>query len=268
MSVVLVTGAGSGFGEAIALAFAGAGHQVIATMREPNRAPAALRSMARIELAPLDVTDPGSREAAIASALARHDRIDVLVNNAGIAPAASLEDTPDTLLRLVFETNYFGPVDLMRRLLPAMRAQNGGRIVNVSAAGAIMTTPLLNAYCASKHALDSTGAALDIEARSFGVRVVSVLPGPFRTAIAEKSPAVETSSPYRSVAEALRRTRMNGQPPSDDLQSVTTAVLEAASAARPRVRYLVPGALAGQIAAAVVELERVHYFEVARARLG
>src|SRR5262249_5416411 len=233
MAVVLVTGCSSGFGEAIALGFVRRGDAVVATMRHPHQPPAnlaaeAARTGTRLQLAPLDVTDAGSRLGAVKEALDRHGRIDVLVNNAGVACSGSLEDTSLEVLRLVFETNFFGPHEMMRLVLPVMRSQGAGRIVNVTAIGAIFATPLYDAYCASKHAMDSISAGADIDVRGFGVRVVSVLPGQFRTAIGEKRLASATSPAYETVAGAMakaREARARGVP--SDLSPVADARSEA-----------------------------------------
>ncbi len=267
MAVVMVTGASSGFGEAIALGMMAAGHQVHATMRDPAKAPASLRDVVGhgLQLGRLDVTDAGSREQALDQLLARFGRLDVLVNNAGIAPMSSFEDASDAFLRDVFETNYFGPCALTRLALPILRAQGGGRIVNMSAIGAILTTPLMNAYCASKHALDSTSAALDIEARPFGVRVASVLPGRFATAIMSKSPTVEVSAPYAGLAEHMLKSRAAAPPPPSDLTPVVEATMRAAFDPDPLPRYLVPLGLAETLVPIMPELERLHAFEAQRA---
>ena len=270
MSAIMVTGASSGFGEAIALGLLDAGHQIYATMRNPARAPQALAARAGPDFAlgQLDVVDRASREAAIAAMLARFGRIDILINNAGIAPMSSFEDATDAFLRNVFETNFFGPSALTRLVLPLMRAQGGGRIVNMSAIGAILTTPLMNAYCASKHALDSASAALDIEARPFGVRVASVLPGRFATAINAKSPTIEVSQPYLPMFEQMQRTRDSSPPPPSDLSPVVAATLRAAFDPDPLPRYLVELGLARELIGIIPELERLHVFEAGRAGAG
>lgn len=126
MAVVLVTGCSSGFGEAIALGFIRRGDTVVATMRKPDEAPASLRAAisearGQIEIIPLDVTSVESRASAVKNLMDRHGRLDVLVNNAGVACTGSLEDTSLEQLRLVFETNFFGPHEMMRLALPIMR---------------------------------------------------------------------------------------------------------------------------------------------------
>ncbi len=270
MSTVLITGASSGFGEAIAHAFLDAGHSVVATMRDPAKAPVALKARIgpQLSISQLDVVDPDARRRAVADFMNTHSRLDVLINNAGIAPRTGLEDTPNDLLRQVFETNYFGPCELMRLVLPIMREQGGGRIVNMSAIGAILTTPLMNAYCSSKHALDSTSAALDLEVRPFGIRVTSVLPGRYATALGAKSPQPPTSAPYIPMRDYMDRGRAAAGPAPTDLTPVTEATLKAATDPDPLSRYLVTGGLASTLVDILPELERLHEFEARRAGVG
>lgn len=240
------------------MAFARRDDIVIATMRDPDAAPAALETFENVEIMPLDVTDAASRQAALDHVLRRHGRIDTLVNNAGIAASASIEDTPEDVSRQIFETNYFGPVALMRAILPILRSQGGGRIVNVTAIGAILCTPLLGVYCASKHALDCAAAALDIEGRPFGVRVPSVLPGQFKTPIMDKAIAIITER-YRGIADALQAAR--AQRAADvlaDLSPVADAVIAAATDPQPKARYLAGVGLAREIEPSIAELERLH----------
>jgi NAD(P)-dependent dehydrogenase (short-subunit alcohol dehydrogenase family) len=126
--VALVTGCSSGFGEAIAIAFAQRGYQVVATMRKRESAPPSLKALAEkksadIVIAPLDVTNKMMRKDAIDLAIQRFGRIDVLINNAGITARGAIEDTPEDLWRAIFETNLFGPLELIRLVLPVMRQQ-------------------------------------------------------------------------------------------------------------------------------------------------
>jgi NAD(P)-dependent dehydrogenase (short-subunit alcohol dehydrogenase family) len=273
MAVVLVTGCSSGFGEAIALGFLRKGDTVVASMRRPETAPPGLKGDAgkygsRLQTIQLDVVDPNSREAAVKTVVARNGRIDVLVNNAGVACSGSLEDTPLDLLRTVFETNFFGPHEMMRLVLPIMRKQGAGRIVNVTAIGAIFATPLYNAYCASKHAMDSISAGADIDTRRFGVRVVSVLPGQFKTAIAGKRLMSETSAAYEAISNAMAKARE--QRAGDvlaDLSPVVDAVMDAAAHPDPKPRYVVGKGMAEMLVPVVAELEKLHRFDLQRAGL-
>jgi NAD(P)-dependent dehydrogenase (short-subunit alcohol dehydrogenase family) len=273
MAVVLITGCSSGFGESIALGFLRRGDTVVATMRRPDTAPASLKAAAarhgsRLQMIRLDVTDAGSRAAAVTESLSRNGRVDVLINNAGVGCSGSLEDTPPELLRLVFDTNFFGPCEMMRLVLPIMRKQGGGRIVNITAIGAIFATPLFDAYCASKHALDSVSAGADIAARGFGVRVVSVLPGQFKTAIGEKRLASETSPAYEPVATAMAKARASrAGDVLTDHSPVVNAVIEAAAHPDPKTRYVVGKGMAEMLGPVVDELEKLQAFDLQRAGL-
>ena len=270
MAVVLVTGCSSGFGEAAAFRLAEIGHQVFATLRRPEAATPRLRDHSNVRLHALDVTDPAARDRSLEAVVAQFGRLDVLINNAGVAFSASIEDSSEARTRALFETNFFGPLALMRSALTLMRAQGGGgRIVNVTAIGAIFATPLLGIYCASKHALDGATGAMDIEARPFGVRVVSVLPGPFKTAIAEKSPPPEITDGYVAIAEAMGRAR--AARPEDllsDLTPVVDAVVAAAFDDDPKPRYLVGRGLTTELQHSLVEFERLQRFDLVRAGLG
>jgi len=212
-------------------------------MRRPESAPEGLKALAadksaNVLIAPLDITNAASRGKAIDLAIQRFGRIDVLVNNAGITARGAIEDTPEELWRAIFETNLFGPIELIRLVLPLMRQQGGGRIINVTSVAALLKTPLLSAYGASKHALDTATAALDIETRSFGVRAACLMPGPFKTALPQNSLDRAPSPPYaainRSFAEKFDA--MEAKAP-EDLSPVVDAVLAAATDADPAIRY-------------------------------
>ena len=243
MPVALVTGCSSGFGEAIAVAFAQRGYQVVATMRKPGSAPPSLKALAAeksavVVIAPLDVTNPVMRKATIDLAIQRFGRIDVLINNAGITARGAFEDTPEDLWRAIFETNLFGPLELIRLVLPVMRQQGAGRIINVTSVAAVLKTPLLAAYAASKHALDTASAALDIETRSFGVRVACLMPGPFKTSLPQNSLDRDASLPYAAISKRFSATFdiMEAKAP-EDLTPVVNAALAAATDPDPAIRY-------------------------------
>jgi NAD(P)-dependent dehydrogenase (short-subunit alcohol dehydrogenase family) len=266
MPVALITGCSSGFGEAMALAFAERGYQVVATMRRPEFAPESLKALAAAKagdvlLAPLDVTDAEMRKSIVDFTISRFGRLDLLINNAGVGARGSFEDTPDSQWRTMFETNLFGPLDLIRLALPIMRAQGEGRIINVTSVAAIMKTPFMSAYCASKHALDAATAAMNIETRSFGVRVVSVMPGPFKTALPQKSLDREASAPYAAIAANFDRNfdGLEGKAP-DDVSPVVTAALAAATDVDPKLRYTAgtePVHILPPILAALAPLEKI-----------
>jgi NAD(P)-dependent dehydrogenase (short-subunit alcohol dehydrogenase family) len=266
MPVALITGCSSGFGEAIALAFAGRGYRVMATMRNPETASDRLKALAAAKpgdflLAPLDVTVEGARTAIVDHAVSSFGRIDVLINNAGVGARGSIEDTPDSQWRTMFDTNLFGPLELIRLILPVMRSQGGGRIVNVTSVAAFLKTPFMAAYCASKHAFDTATAALDVETRSFGVRVVSVVPGPFKTDLPQKSLDRAASAPYAAIA-AHFNAHFDGLEAraSDDLTPVVNAALAAATDPDPMLRNLAGTevvAVLPPILAALAPLEKI-----------
>jgi NAD(P)-dependent dehydrogenase (short-subunit alcohol dehydrogenase family) len=184
--VVLITGTSSGIGREAVGHLARAGCLVVATARDPGRI-ADLAQPGRVETLALDVADAGSRAAAIQEVLARHGRIDALVNNAGYGAILAVEDTTADQLRAIHETNVVGPHELARLVLPGMRRQGSGRIVNVSSIAGHVAVPLLGAYCSSKFALRALTEAMDNEVRRFGVRAVLVEPGVIRTGFGKRS---------------------------------------------------------------------------------
>jgi NAD(P)-dependent dehydrogenase (short-subunit alcohol dehydrogenase family) len=258
MAVVLITGCSSGFGLEFALAFARRGDRVLATMRVSARAVDLETRLAaeglQAEVHELDVTSTDSIEAVVRTT----GRIDVLVNNAGIGAVGALETIADHTLREVFETNVFGALNVTRAVLPKMRAQGAGRVVFVSAIGAILNTAYLGAYCASKHAVDCISATLDIETRPFGIRVSSVLPSAFNTGMSGNL-RLEPGGPYGEAAEryyAGLKARIEGGP--RDLSPVANAVVEAATSPQPRQRYLVAPHLSGVLGPVLEGLEQLH----------
>lgn len=221
MASVLITGTSSGIGLATALAFGRAGHRVNATMRDPSRAPE-LAQVAGTERLPVTVSamDVDS-DASVAEAVERITReggpIDVLVNNAGIERAGSVEELPLAEFRAVMETNYFGAIRCIQAVLPTMRRHRGGCIVNLSSvSGRIANSPLAP-YTASKFALEALSESLAQEVKPFNIRVAIVEPGIIDTPMARRigTPQAAWAYPQRDrfagmFAAALR----NPTPPS------------------------------------------------------
>ena len=173
---VLITGTSSGYGKAMAEFFHGRGWNVVATMRRPD--PGVFAAPAeRLKVLPLDVTDPGSIDAAIARGAEAFGAIDVFVNNAGIGLASAVEATPDRIVREIFETNTFGVIGACRAVIPHMRRQGGGVIVNVTSSTCIGPMPLAAVYAASKCAVEGFTEALSHELVAFGIKARLVEPG-------------------------------------------------------------------------------------------
>jgi NAD(P)-dependent dehydrogenase (short-subunit alcohol dehydrogenase family) len=180
--VWLITGCSAGFGREIALAALAAGDRVVATARRPGALTDLVeRGGDRLRTAALDVTDPATVEAAVATALEAFGRIDVLVNNAGNGSVGAVEEFTMDELRELMEVMFFGAVATTKAVLPHMRARRSGAIVMMSSMGGQVSPPGFGAYCAAKFALEGLTDALRAEVAPFGVRVMSVEPGAFRT---------------------------------------------------------------------------------------
>jgi NAD(P)-dependent dehydrogenase (short-subunit alcohol dehydrogenase family) len=177
-----ITGASSGFGHAFAIYALSKGHNVVATARNIARLEGLSRQAPdRVLVRALDVTRPADASAAVAAAVVRFGRIDVLVNNAGFGIVGAVEETPEAELRALMETNFFGAVGVTQAALPTLRAQRAGAIVNISSMGGQMSFPGFGAYSASKFALEGLSEALAQELKPLGVKVLIVEPGAFRT---------------------------------------------------------------------------------------
>jgi NAD(P)-dependent dehydrogenase (short-subunit alcohol dehydrogenase family) len=202
--VWLITGASSGFGLAIAQAALARGDRVVATSRRVEAID--LEEGDRVARVPLDVTDADQRVAAVDETLGRFGRIDVLVNNAGRTQVGAVEETTDDELRDLFELHFFAPAALTRAVLPQMRSQGGGAIVQMSSVGGQVTAAGFSAYCATKFALEGLTETLQEEVAPFGIRTLIVEPGAFRTGLFRPGAAYE-SSEMEEYAEIVGPTR-------------------------------------------------------------
>ena len=211
-----ITGTSSGFGRAFAEHALARGHRVVATARRVETlAELVAQAPDRVLALALDVDVAGAAEAAIAAAVARFGRIDVLVNNAGYGVVGALEETPDAELRAIFDTNFFGAMAVTRAALPVLREQRGGAIVNISSLGGQLSFAGFSAYSATKFALEGASEALAQEMAPFGVKVLVVEPGQFRTNLAgtgmRHMPALQAYAPVvgatREFAHAMHETQ-------------------------------------------------------------
>lgn len=233
---VLITGASSGIGRATAELLASRGYRVFGTSRRPQSV-----TVDTFTLLPLDVRSPESIRTCVDAVIERAGRIDVLINNAGyIGPAAASEELSLEQMRAIFETNFFGAVAMVNAVLPWMRRQRQGWIVNVSSVGGRMGFPFFSAYVSSKHALEGYTECLRYEVSPFNIRVVLIEPGFIRSKIAESiekpERALAAYAPYRTFMSKLDRYFLKHGRHSD---LVACAIARALESDRPRLRYLV-----------------------------
>jgi len=245
MRTALITGTSSGFGLLATVELARRGWRVFATMRDLDRkGPLAAAIDAagvrdRVHVLRLDVTDPASlREAAAAMLLETGGRLDAVVHNAGVAAGGAFEDLPDTDVRRVLETNFFGVLELTRALLPTFRAQRAGRILIVSSESVFMGQPANSIYCASKWAIEGWAEAICHELEPFGIEVVLVEPGPYMTGIWKNSARISPDgSPYRQwVQYVFRAGEAHLAKRGGDAQVVATAIADILDAPKPALR--------------------------------
>jgi NAD(P)-dependent dehydrogenase (short-subunit alcohol dehydrogenase family) len=248
MPSVLITGCSTGFGLDAAVAAAQRGWRVFATMRNVAKrdaldaATTAAGVGPLVEVLPLDVTDDESVAQCVKEVLARTGgTLDGVVNNAGVSLGGVFEDVPDEAIRGVFETNLFGVMRVTRAVLPAMRAQGHGRIVVVSSTAAFWGAPAMSAYHGSKWAVEGWAESLSHEVSLFGIDVVLVEPGAYKTAIWDSSPRViPPDSPYARFAEPLQRfVDETMVPHARDPREVADVIVKALEVRRPRLRYAV-----------------------------
>jgi NAD(P)-dependent dehydrogenase (short-subunit alcohol dehydrogenase family) len=275
MAVVLITGCSSGFGLLSALTFARKGDTVFASLRNLARAgdleKAAQAENLKIELVQLDVTDEESVKQAVRQVKAAAGRIDVLVNNAGIAAHGPIEETDDAEVREIFDTNLFGALNTIRHVAPIMREQKAGTIVNVSSLAGRVPPPYGGVYSASKFALEAASEALYFELHPFGVRVLLIEPGGFETNIentrrvarrfTEGSPYADLERRFEAALTKLPAAGVRG-----DAQEVAQKIYDAVNDKEPKLRYLV-GQDAESIGALKKQLDDAQFEQTMRQAL-
>jgi NAD(P)-dependent dehydrogenase (short-subunit alcohol dehydrogenase family) len=239
--VALITGCSSGFGLLTAQELAAAGFLVFPSMRDLTKR---RKELDGFEVLELDVTKPETMRTAVETVVRKAGRIDVLVNNAGMGIGGFFEDSTDEEIRRQFETNFFGLVEMTRQVLPIMRVQGGGRIINVSSIGGLVGSPVIAAYVATKHAVEGFSESLAIEVAAFGIRIVLIEPGMYRTEIFGSNRrmaqnAHHPDSPYLKMTVALEG-KINAMltKSRSDPAEVARAIRKAATAKNPKARYL------------------------------
>ena len=241
-AVAIVTGASSGIGRATAEALANAGFTVFGTSRKPiNNGPQGVTMLAA------DVTKEASVKALVDEVMAKTGRIDLLVNNAGLGLVGATEESSMAQAQALFDVNVFGVMRVTNAVLPIMRQQKKGRIINMSSVLGLVPSPYNGLYSSTKHAIEGYSESLDHELRTLGIRVVLVEPGGTRTSFEENVTKADNTMAIYDEARArtevlLRKIVEAGDPP----EVVASAVVKAATVTAPKRRYTA-GKQAGQV---------------------
>jgi NAD(P)-dependent dehydrogenase (short-subunit alcohol dehydrogenase family) len=248
--VAVITGSSSGIGLLTAIEFAQHGYIVVATMRDLSRstkleeAAQAAGVREQIDFRRVDVTEFDSLPGLVEDIVRDHARIDVLVNNAGFSVAGFAEDMSLDEIRHQFETNFFGAVAMSKAAIPVMRRQKSGHIIQVASVAGRVGTPLLSAYCSSKHALEGWSESLRIETHALGIRVVLVEPGAFDTDIWTRNVsiakgALDPNSPNKERSQRFTEFVKGNSKNRRDAREVARLILNIANDPNPKLRYLI-----------------------------
>ncbi len=249
MTVTIITGTSSGIGLATAIRLAKAGHKVYAGVRNPDSAENLRKVIDAgelpISMLEIDMMDEKSITDAVARVLAAEGQIDVLVNNAGIARGTSVEESPMSDVRAVFETNYFGVFALIQAVIPGMRERKTGTIVNVSSIAGRFVAPNNAVYASSKYALEALSESLALQLKPFNIRVAIIEPGVIATSFFENAAKAmgppDTASPYfvhtrRIMKLFTTQTEKSAPTPPD---AAAQAIENAITTNEPKLRYIV-----------------------------
>jgi NAD(P)-dependent dehydrogenase (short-subunit alcohol dehydrogenase family) len=241
MSVWFITGASRGFGRELAASALARGDQVVATARDPRSVGEALREAGDSLLAQrLDVTDQEQAAAAVAAGVERFGRIDVLVNNAGYGLFGGIEEISDAEARALFDTNVFGLLNVTRAVLPTLRSQAAGHIVNIGSSAGFASSAGRGLYSASKFAVEGITEALHAELAPLGIHVTVVEPGSFRTEFLTADSKRQAGKDVPAYADTVGRLHAvieanNGRQPGDPVKAVA-AIRRLVAAAEPPLR--------------------------------
>jgi NAD(P)-dependent dehydrogenase (short-subunit alcohol dehydrogenase family) len=231
--VAIVTGVSGGIGEATARALHAAGYRLFGTYRRPP-----VTKLSGVEYVACDVTSDESVRTVVGQVLTTVGRIDLLVNNAGVGLVAGAEESSLEQAKSIFDVNLFGLIRMTKAVLPTMRRQRAGRIVNLSSVMGLIPAPFMALYSASKHAVEGYSESLDHEVRGSGVRVVLVEPAYTRTAfegnVYQADQQLDVYQSARTNAEGVLR---DGMKTADTPELVASAVVKASTEANPHRRY-------------------------------
>lgn len=254
--VVLITGCSTGIGRDLARTLSRSGYTVVATARN-------LETLKDLNVAlklSLDVTQSESIQQVVERTLRQFGRIDVLVNNAGYAIQGALEEISTEQLHRLFDVNVYGVQRMIQSVVPVMRAQEAGRVINISSIAGKLVTPVNGAYSASKFALEAISDALRLELKSFGIQVVIIEPGAIKTHFDETVQSysgiltANRASPYHSLYRKSRQFAEQMRHQESGPEVVSRAVQQAIEAAHPKARYVVAMPFSGRLVLHVRDL--------------
>lgn len=234
---ILITGASSGIGLATALYFAEKGWAVAATMRDPSKANPILHHP-QISLFALDVTDADSIALAVAGALTRYQKIDVLLNNAGYGLFGPIEALAGQQIQQQFATNLFGLINVTQQIIPAMRQAGQGLIINVSSIVGRFALPYASTYVATKFAVEGLSESMRYELEPFNIRVKMIEPGSIATEFGKGSKQIAVSDPYRTSMSKFLAVFAKGESSGARPEEVAKVIYRAANDTGNRLRYL------------------------------
>ncbi|WP_299116750.1 SDR family oxidoreductase [uncultured Winogradskyella sp.] len=234
--VVLITGGSSGIGKSIGEFLQTKNYKVYGTSRNPEKYP-----KSKFPIIALDVTQPDTISGCITELLVKEPRIDVLINNAGAGITGPIEEIPEAEIKRNFETNFFGPINVIKAVLPTMRNQNSGLIINVTSIAGYMGLPYRGIYSASKGALELVTEAFRMELKDFNIEMTNVAPGDFATNIAAgryHAPVLE-DSPYKEKYGNSLKTMNDHVDEGSDPKQMAEAIYKIIETKNPKIHYKV-----------------------------
>lgn len=233
---VLITGGSSGIGKAIGEHLTAKGYNVFGTSRNPERI-----TTSKFPLLKMDVNETESIEAVITEIINKAQKIDVVINNAGVGITGPIEETPETEIKKAFQTNFYGPINVIKAVLPQMRKQGFGHILNITSIAGYMGLPYRGIYSATKAALEITVEAMRMETLQFGVKMTNVAPGDFATNIASgryHAPVLENSPYKKDYGNTLKMMNEHVESGGDPLK-MAKAVHQIIENTNPKIHYKV-----------------------------
>ena len=236
MQTIWITGGSSGIGKSVGEFLQSKGYKVYGTSRNPENYP-----NSKFPVVALDVTDQTTIKTCISQLLKQESKIDILINNAGAGITGPIEEIPDTEIKRNFETNFFGPINVIKAVLPVMRAQNSGLIINVTSIAGYMGLPFRGVYSASKGALELITESFRMELKDFNIEMTNIAPGDFATNIAAgryHAPVLEDSPYKEKYGYSLKKMDEHVDEGSDPKQ-MAEAIYRVINTDKPKIHYKV-----------------------------